>query len=80
MGITAPLSTEDTRSPVLLISEDSSEDALLRETVDHYFRNLGATTWGGHGWDVTDEKERKLAVDWVLRLLSALPQHVVGAA
>jgi hypothetical protein len=32
--------------------------------IDVWLTELGTTTWGGRGWDVTDPKERMEATSW----------------
>jgi hypothetical protein len=36
----------------------------VRLPIRRWLQGLGATTWGGKGWDITDEKERREAADW----------------
>jgi hypothetical protein len=33
--------------------------------IEIWLSSLGTTTWGGHGWDVTDPKERRAAANWL---------------
>jgi hypothetical protein len=41
-----------------------------------WLSDMGATTWGGKGWDVTDPKERIEAARWFTKQIEELDSYI----
>ena len=52
------------------MKQTSEQNVAVIEEVEQvvaWLKDKHTTTWGGHGWDVTDPKEAVLAAEWFLQ-------------
>jgi hypothetical protein len=45
---------------------------LSKDVVEAWLVSKGSTTWGGHGWDVVDDKELPEAAEWLIKQIEDL--------